>query len=175
MREGEELKFAIDRRGNDGQPHRIALSFDPAGLLVAPQRSVEFDPSQDEVSVTIETAKDSPGDGDRDLRIVLGTDQASTIGNPRFVDVTVLDRGSPWPWWPIAAAVAAAAGAAYAIRKFLFPPKLYPTWTTEPDFWPAEPTIRKLAGWPRFSREVTVEWGDLNVPQPLPIRKANDG
>ena len=136
VREGEELSFAIDRVGNDQRPHRISLRFDPAGLVINPPRFVAFDPGENEVSVTVRTAAGSAGDGDRELKVMIGSDQSVAPGKLAVAEVSVLDRQTPRPWWLIVAAVAAMAAAGYAIYKFLFPPRLYPTWTTEPEFSP---------------------------------------
>jgi hypothetical protein len=81
------------------------------------------------------------------------------------------------PWWPIPAAILTVAAAAYSIRKIFFPPApaLYPTWSIDSDPSPPEAAVRKMPEWPKFSYEVTIEWGGAILPPTLPIAEADDG
>ena len=55
------------------------------------------------------------------------------------------------------------------------PPHLYPTSDIEYAAMPQVPDPPEIPGWPKFSRQIRIEWDEPQPPDPLPIAEPDNG
>ena len=91
--EGSSFTLTIRRDRFDRQAHELTLDYRPAGLLDNPKPSISFTGKNNTATIQLNTAADTPGDGDKTLLITLtDTSDGAAPGEPPLVRVMITDQ-----------------------------------------------------------------------------------
>lgn len=92
VQEGVPLTVTVHQDDSDHQPHNLSLKFDPPDLMAGEAPSFTFPPDTSDKILAIDTAKGTPGDGDKTLTVgLLSADEGTAVGDPGSVKVKILD------------------------------------------------------------------------------------